>query len=180
MPRPEPGLLMYLDEITKWRAERDDFFGSHYASPLSDEVMESFAGLAYFSVDPALVFEVAMEEAGADLEITSSTGGSSRYPVAGEVTVPFPEGAKALIALRGEEDEIFIPFRDATSGVGSYGGGRYAPLELQQDGRLVVDFNRSINPYCAYDEDFSCPLPPEQNWIQRSIEAGEKAYIGPG
>ncbi len=172
--------MMYQDEIPKWRVERDAFFGSHYASPLPDEVMETFAGLAYFGVDQTLVFEVALEDAGAGLEIASSTGGSSCYPVAGEVTVPFPEGAKTLIALRGEEDEIFIPFRDATSGAGSYGGGRYAPLELQQNGLFVVDFNRSINPYCAYDEDFSCPLPPAQNWIERSIEAGEKAYIGPG
>ncbi|MEA2000557.1 MAG: DUF1684 domain-containing protein [Actinomycetota bacterium] len=167
---------MYEDEVAKWRAERDDFFGSHYASPLSDEVMAAFVGLAYFGVDPALVFEVAMEEAGSDLEITSSTGGSSRYPVAGAVTVPFPDGSKTLIALRGEEDEIFIPFRDATSGAESYGGGRYAPLEPEQGGRFVVDFNRAINPYCAYDEDFSCPLPPAQNWIDHPIEAGEMDY----
>ncbi len=126
IPPPEPGLLMYEDEIATWRAERDDFFGSHYASPLSDEVMETFVGLAYFGVEPALVFEVTMEDAGVDLEMVSSTGGSSRYPVAGAVTIPFRDGPKTLIALRGG-DEYFIPFRDATNGAASYYGGRFAP-----------------------------------------------------
>lgn len=167
---------MYEDKIAEWRIQRDGFFRSHYASPLPDDVMESFDGLEYFEVDSSLVFEVDLEPATPDLEISSSTGGSSRYPVAGVVTVPFSAETMSLVVLQGEEGEMFIPFRDATSGVASYAGGRYAPLERAPNGRLIVDFNRSINPYCAYDEDFSCPLPPARNWIGHSIEAGERAY----
>jgi uncharacterized protein (DUF1684 family) len=167
----------YRDQINRWRAERDEFFGEHYASPLSEEAMESFQGLDYFDIDEHLVFSAVLQRsAEPTMGIDSSTGSVSEYPLAGVVDVAFAEGAVSMVALRGEEDEAFIPFRDATCGAGSYGGGRYVSVEVGSDGSCVVDFNRAINPYCAYDPDFSCPLPPRQNWLDWPIAAGERAY----
>lgn len=167
----------YRDEINRWRSERDRFFSEHYASPLGDEAMASFEGLEYFEIDESLVFSAVVRPRTAPtVGIDSSTGFSSDYPVAGVIDVPFPEGNISLLALQGEEEEAFIPFRDGTCGGDSYGAGRYVPIKIESDGSCVVDFNRAINPLCAYDPEFSCPLPPQENWLERSIAAGEKDF----
>lgn len=167
----------YHQAIATWRRERDLFFGEHYASPLSEEAMEDFAGLDYFAVDESLVFVAQFRPADlGKIAIDSSTGGSSDYRIAGVVEVPFADGTVSLIALRGEEGAAYIPFRDDTCGAGSYQGGRYLSIDVDEAGACVVDFNRTINPYCAYDPEFSCPLPPPQNWLSRPIAAGEKDF----
>jgi hypothetical protein len=77
-----------------------------------------------------------------------------------------------------EHDDLnlFIPFRDITSGNESYGAARYLDLEVEHDDRYAVDFNYAYNPYCAYSEDYICPLPPQENWLKVPIRAGEKKY----
>ena len=68
---------------------------------------------------------------------------------------------------------MFIPFKDATNGIETYGGGRYldAPLE---NGVLTLDFNLAYSPFCAYFEGWTCPLPPRANYLNVAIRAGEK------
>jgi hypothetical protein len=75
-------------------------------------------------------------------------------------------------------DYLFLPFKDATSGQETYGGGRYLDLRTGdiQNGQVMLDFNRSYNPYCAFKEGYPCPIPPKNNVLSVSIEAGEKAY----
>lgn len=75
-------------------------------------------------------------------------------------------------------DYLFLPFKDATSGQGTYGGGRYLDLRTGdiQNGHVVLDFNRAYNPYCAFKEGYPCPIPPKNNVLSVPIEAGEKAY----
>ena len=75
-----------------------------------------------------------------------------------------------------DSDEFFLPFADATSGSETYGAGRYLEVEELPDGRLLVEFNYAYNPYCAYNESWSCPLTPLENRIQVSIRAGEKSF----
>ena len=75
-----------------------------------------------------------------------------------------------------EEDYVFLPFTDLTSGDGSYGGGRYLDLDVPHDKTMIVDFNKSYNPYCAYSYRFSCPIPPEENDLKIRIEAGVMDY----
>ena len=67
-----------------------------------------------------------------------------------------------------------MPFRDATSGRESYGAGRYLDIEPEEDGTYTVDFNVAYNPWCAYAPQYSCPLPPRENWLPFPIEAGEQ------
>jgi hypothetical protein len=167
---------MYQDELADWRAERDEYFASHYASPLSDEAMAKFAGLRYFPPDASLVFQASIDLDSTLVSIVSSTGSTLDYPAYGRVTVPFAGRSVVLRVLRGEEDELFIPFRDATSGSSTYSGGRYVGVERGAGERVTIDFNKSTNPYCAYDPDFSCPLPPVENWLQFAIAAGELDY----
>ena len=77
------------------------------------------------------------------------------------------------------EDYLFLPFTDLTSGVGSYGGGRYLDLKIPEGETIVIDFNKAYNPYCAYNSKYSCPIPPEENDILVRIEAGVKNFINP-
>jgi hypothetical protein len=73
---------------------------------------------------------------------------------------------------------LFVPYRDATSGGESYGVGRYLRVEPRADGRTVIDFDRSTNPWCAYSPFYNCVLPPEENVLPVAIRAGERAPGG--
>ena len=75
-----------------------------------------------------------------------------------------------------EDDYIFIPFTDLTSGDGSYGGGRYLELAVPEGDSMVIDFNLAFNPYCAYNHRYSCPIPPKENDLLIRIEAGVKDF----
>ncbi|XOV68249.1 MAG: DUF1684 domain-containing protein [Fluviicola sp.] len=79
-----------------------------------------------------------------------------------------------LTKREGFEDYLFIPFRDATSGKETYGGGRYLDLQIPENKAILIDFNQSYNPYCAYSHKWSCPIPPAENTLKTSIRAGEK------
>jgi len=73
---------------------------------------------------------------------------------------------------------LFVPFKDNTNGKETYGGGRYMDLQIGdiQAGKLVLDFNKAYNPYCAYSEGYACPVPPAENGLNVAIQAGEKKY----
>ncbi len=85
-----------------------------------------------------------------------------------------------LNAIRMPEyrDYLFLPFKDATSGKETYGGGRYLDLRTGeiQNGHVTLDFNKAYNPYCAFKEGYPCPIPPKNNTLSVAVEAGEKAY----
>ena len=82
-----------------------------------------------------------------------------------------------LTVYRHENDgEFFLPFTDLTRGQSSYGEGRYVDLEPLHHGRFGLDFNYAYNPYCAYNANWSCPVPPVENRLDVAIEAGEKSF----
>lgn len=83
-----------------------------------------------------------------------------------------------LIRMPQYREHLFIPFKDATNGMETYGGGRYMDLTKAsiQDGQLVIDFNKAYNPWCAYSDGYNCPIPPLENHLPVFIEAGELDY----
>jgi uncharacterized protein (DUF1684 family) len=73
---------------------------------------------------------------------------------------------------------LFVPFKDATTGTETYAGGRYLEMEEQPEAEEYwLDFNRAYNPYCAYNDDYACPVVPLENVLPIPIRAGEKAPI---
>lgn len=86
--------------------------------------------------------------------------------------------SKQLIASPEYADYLFIPFTDKTSGIDTYGGGRYIDLLIKdvKGGSCMIDFNKAYNPYCAYTTGFNCPIPPRENDLPVAMEAGEKNY----
>ena len=75
-----------------------------------------------------------------------------------------------------ESDYLFLPFLDATNGIETYGGGRYIDLSIPQGNQLTIDFNTAYNPYCAYNEKYSCPIVPRENYLPLKINAGVKRF----
>ena len=173
-----------------FRAERDELFAEHPASPLPAAERAAFAGLPYFPYRPDLRVEVelAPDPEGAELVIPTSTGEPTRFTRIGFVR-PVLAGTPASLAvywLEGYGGGLFLPFRDALAGAETYGGGRYlldtvkgADLGMSADGeRMVLDFNYAYNPSCAYDPRWSCPLAPPENRLTVAVRAGEMSAGG--
>ena len=83
---------------------------------------------------------------------------------------------QGLIEKEGYEDYLFLPFLDETNGLESYGGGRYIDARIPQGDSMLIDFNKSYNPYCAYNDKYSCPIAPRENYLKTRIEAGVKGF----
>lgn len=83
-----------------------------------------------------------------------------------------------LIRMPQFRDHLFIPFKDDTNGEATYGGGRYMDISKSaiKEGKLVIDFNKAYNPWCAYSDGYNCPVPPTENHLPVVIEAGELNY----
>lgn len=175
-PTPSPEET-YATALAAERAEKDMYFRRDPYGPIEDR--QSFTGLNYYPPNLAFRFTLPLQRVEPEpLTFQTSTGDERVYQRIG--TVEFEvEGQPARLAIyKAEEgDELFLPFRDATSGKETYGAGRYLePAELAS-GDILVDFNLAYNPYCAYSESFSCPLPPVENWLTTvAIRAGEKIY----
>lgn len=80
----------------------------------------------------------------------------------------------ALSKKPGYENYLFLPFTDGTNGFESYGGGRYIDLRTPAGTTMLIDFNQSYNPYCAYSGTYSCPVPPRENALPVRVMAGIK------
>jgi uncharacterized protein len=173
---PESGWLL-------WRETRDELFRSHPQSPLPVDSRDSFEQLEYWPYDPAARVLAELEDLDAQPEAVASSGTEP---------ILFRPFARASFELGGEPLTLevawlaaygggaFLSFRDATSGQGSYGGGRYVldtvkGADLGDDeGRLVLDFNFAYNPSCSYDPGWVCPLAPPANRLAVPVRAGER------
>ena len=173
-----------MSELTGFRADKDAFFRDHPSSPLTDEQRAAFRGLAYFDEDPSFVVRAPLETEGVDtaeaIVMQTTTGGTQAYRRAGVARFEVGgEAATVTLFASDDMDELFLPFRDATSGRETYGAGRYLEVEPPgSDGVVEIDFNLAYNPYCAYNPEWSCPIPPGENWLAVAIRAGERSFPG--
>ena len=86
-----------------------------------------------------------------------------------------------LIEKEEYKDYLFLPFNDSSNGETTYGGGRYLDFkigDISKDNTLLLDFNLCYNPWCAYSDGYSCPIPPAINHIELAITAGEMLFLG--
>jgi hypothetical protein len=158
------------------RAQRDQFLAEHYASPIPEEDRAGFAGADYYEPDERFIFAGPFRDASTQVVVPSSTGTVSHYHCMGILQITVDGSLYELTVLDDGDGGAFLAFGDATNGRTTYGGGRYVAVEIDAGGIATVDFNRAANPYCVYDEEYSCPLPPPDNTIQTPVEAGERLY----
>ncbi len=166
-----------MSELENFRKEKDVFFLTSDQSPLLAEQRRGFGGLRYYPENPSLRLELHLEriEKPAQVTLATSTGDEREYWQVGQIRFAV-EGQEATLQVYEDNYGFFLPFTDATAPDETYGAGRYLePHEIRHN-ILFVDFNLAYNPYCAYNERWSCPLPPAVNRLQVRIEAGEKKF----
>ncbi len=167
----------YFDAVELHRADKNRFLRSNPNSPITDRA--NFTGLNYYPVNPAFRFVLRLNRATKPEPLTLPTSSGDERPLWRIGVVSFEiDGQTAQLAVyQGEADDgLFVPFRDATSGVETYGAGRYLEPEEAGPDEIVLDFNLAYNPFCAYANHYSCPLPPAENHLAVAIRAGEKDY----
>ncbi|MFA1752058.1 DUF1684 domain-containing protein [Xanthomonas campestris] len=138
-----------------------------------------FAGLEYWPIDPSWRIQARYvpNNVGKTIPIVDIVGISSEQPNAGAIEFERDGKTYRLEAIGEPGRPMFVVFADRTSGHGSYSAGRFLDLEAPDaSGHVVVDFNRAINPPCAFTPFATCPLPPLENRIDLAVSAGEKAY----
>ena len=166
-----------MTELEEFRAEKDEFFGSHPQSPLTPAQKRTFTGLKYFPENDTLRLEVTIEPLNDNqpFQMQTTTGGVQMYFRHGRVKFVVDGQETELTISRGEHG-YFLPFVDSLKGTETYPAGRYLePEELPGD-HFLVDFNIAYNPYCAYNDAWSCPITPAENRLNVPIRAGEKIF----
>ena len=176
--RHTPEQRAYVEALMLSRSDKDRFLQSS-ESPIVPELRPRFKGLAYYPPDFDLVFTVPLQPASSadTLQFVTSKNtfdpyrrkGSFRFQVAGR------EHQLTLFeSLDGST--LFLPFTDTTSGVETYGAGRYLDPEPLGAGQFRLDFNRAYNPYCAYSPHWICPVAPPENRLDFAVQAGERNF----
>lgn len=176
----------YIEKIEKQRIEKNESYSDSLKSPLNPIHLAEFKGLDYFKIDPDFniegILKLTPEEK--PFEMVTST---DRVPI-------YRKYANFHFNVMGEDfilgvfqnmdfindsiygNHLFIPFQDLTSSKEAYGGGRYIDITIPETDTVNIDFNLAYNPYCAYDNRWSCVIPPPENFLEVRILAGEKNF----
>ena len=180
--------IAYINEVKEFRQEKDHFFATARQSPIPHEERHSgFSGLNYYPPDPSfrVVAEVIPFEQLNVVQMATSTGDIRPQLRYAELRFRIGDHDLHLVGFTDPEDaanpeELFLPFRDATSGHDTYGAGRYLEIAVERDATgtpaAIIDFNLAYNPYCVYSPYYNCPIPPAENTLPIAITAGERNY----
>ncbi len=166
-----------MQSLKTIRAEKDQFFGAHHQSPLTPAQRHHFKGLNYFPENKDLRLEVNVETLSTSETIMiQTTGGQPQsYQRFGKFNFAV-DGQSAELTVYKNSHGYFLPFVDDLAGKETYPAGRYLEPEKLPNGKFLIDFNLAYNPYCAYNEKWSCPITPAENRLKVSIRAGEKIF----
>lgn len=184
---------MYLAEPISgsagWRAfreARDQLFREHPQSALEPQDRTTLDTLPFFEYDDRYRVPTTVVPAVGDEDLAIETGGEDgmlRYRRLARLGTPF--GKLTIFWLTGYGGGLFLPFRDATAGAETYGGGRYLVDTIKgtfgrgfvmNGDEAILDFNYAYNPSCAYNPRYACPLAPPENWLAVPVRAGEQVY----
>jgi uncharacterized protein (DUF1684 family) len=154
-------------------------------SPLKSKDLKQFKGLDFFPVDTAFIVTATLVKTAnaPTFEMATTTDRKPLYKEYGTLNFLIKGKACELTIYRSQDDlrdekykdYLFLPFTDATSSDESYGGGRYMDVMITDenaDGTIELNFNNTYNPYCAYNDKYSCPLTPRKNHLDVAIKAG--------
>ena len=178
----------YKAEILKWQKEMDEQLMDKEESPLGKKELKQFKGLDYYAIDSTFRVKARFVRTPNELPFNMPTT-TERLPIyvkygeaiftldGKEFTLPLYQ-SQPLLNVDAMEDYLFLPFTDDTNALETYGGGRYLDLSIPEGDFIIIDFNKAYNPYCAYNERYSCPIPPKANRLDIEIRAGVKDWKG--
>ncbi len=178
-----------FEEIIKSNQEFQMQMNKDYAdekhSPLKEEDRLNFKSLPFFEIDTSFCVNAKFKK---DKKLKAfamktTTDRNPIYAIYGTAYFSINEKEFELKIyqshnLREKEEyknHLFLPFTDLSSGEESYGGGRFIDLLIPEGDRIIIDFNKAYNPYCAYNYKYSCPIPPRANFIKIKVLAGVKS-----
>lgn len=179
----------YTKEIMKYRYEQNLKFHDKNTSPLKAKDLKKFKALSFFKIDEKYKVKAKLikEENPKIFEMPTTTDRKPLYIKYGTLYFTIDGKKQQLNIYQNKDfdrspvykDYLFLPFTDKTSGSESYGGGRYIDVlttDENPDGTITIDFNKSYNPYCAYNDKYSCPITPKENRVTVALRAGVKTF----
>ena len=176
--------IIIVKEIQEYQAELNAEFANPSTTILEKNVFESFKKLEFYPIDLAYYVQAKFVRTPNEKPflMPTTTDRLPEYVKYGELHFQIDSLDLVLDVFQNTKpkeeykNNLFLPFTDWTSGDGSYGGGRYIDLLIPDSDTLFIDFNKAYNPYCAYNKNYSCPIPPKQNDLPIRIEAGVKDF----
>lgn len=173
----------YMEEIKEQREEKDRFMRSSPESPFANS-KEEYSGLKYYPPDVKyrVIASLHPIEQKESVVLTTNDGKEQRYIEYAHAEFRLDGVTNRLIILEIADmgpfrGKLFLAFGDETSASETYGAGRYLDVtKAPGSSTIKLDFNLAYNPYCAYNDTYSCPLPPRENILTIPIRAGEKSY----
>ena len=172
----------YVEKIQKERDRQFKYLRYNADSPLTDEQKKDLDQLNHYPIDPdyrvkARIVPVTNRVL---LEIPLTDGTVEKYVKHSYAEFTLAGSNERLLLLQSVKEldkrKFFLAFADETSADETYGGGRYVDVKLDGQHTVTIDFNMAYNPYCAYNPDYACPIPPRENLLDIPIRAGEKNY----
>jgi uncharacterized protein (DUF1684 family) len=174
---------------SKYQIALNSVFKDASISPLKKKDLKNFNGLAFFPIDSSFIVKATFtkKENATSFVMKTTTDRIALYKEYGVVNFLLKGKNYEMTIYQSDEDSqnekrknrLFLPFTDATSGNESYGGGRYMDLmttDIDEDQTIEINFNNTYNPYCVYNEKYSCPLTPRKNHVDTEITAGIKDF----
>ncbi|HUE86712.1 MAG TPA: DUF1684 domain-containing protein [Vicinamibacterales bacterium] len=174
-PAPED----YAARIAAEREAKDQVFRQvgGPSSPIRPGELDKFVPLSYFPIDESYAVPAELEPSPERIVITMPTSTGTLRDVERLGTLKFNLKGQPLqltAFLEKGQRQLFVPFSDLTSGTETYQAGRYMSLDPTSSGIYIVDFNVAYIPYCYYNAEYECPLPPAENRLAVPIRAGER------
>lgn len=153
------------------------FYGAN--SPLLPNDKKKFNGLNFFKIDSTyrITAKVEWDLNCAAIQVYKDSGElSNNYPTAKLSFVVNGKVSKLTGYSKSKKNisSLFVPFYDLTTGIETYGGGRFLDVDVKSNQQVVLDFNTAYNPYCVYNPNYICPVPPVINNLKVKVLAGEK------
>lgn len=183
--KKEQAQTAYIDAIKEYQYNMNKTFANKETTPFNEEDFKKFRKLDFFPIDSTYRVHAnfKLDENPRFFEMQTTTSRKPLYATYGTATFTL-NGKEVQIHIYQCKDKsspafynaLFIPFRDKTSGIESYAGGRYIEPSKPKNGKITIDFNRAYNPYCVYNVNRSCPIPPKENTLPIAIKAGIKNY----
>lgn len=165
---------------SEFQSSLNALFKDASKSPLKPEDIKTFKGLSFFPVDSSFAVVAKLKKTNTSdfFEMKTSTNRFSKERIFGILSFTIKGINYNLKVYQSESsvlessDYLFLPYLDATNGITTYGGGRYLDLKIPEGDSVWLDFNKSYNPYCVYNERYSCPIVPRENRLPIKVEAG--------
>jgi uncharacterized protein len=173
----KPPSLAYASRLKNEREQKDKFLRESEHSPI--KVKGDFKALQYFNISENYKVMASLKRSTLPQQfiLPNSAKSTDTLMLYGTATFEIDRKTQQLLVFRSVINKLlFVPFKDATSGHETYGGGRYLDIPLTNvlGNKIELDFNQAYHPYCAYAADYSCPIPPKENTISVAVKAGEK------